>query len=129
MCVFSLSFSFGGNVPADEYSGLDRLLRAVPRLVKALIHTPSAAKHPYIEEGPQPGLVLQLYFFELDLEAGLSRDGNLCALNSRSEFPVTSAEMTEQAMVVRIFGVPQPNFRNGETCCSYLVSYEGEADI
>ena len=126
-CLF-LSFSIGSSVPPDEHSWLDRLLRAAPRLLKALVHTPSAAKHPYLEESPSPGLVLQLYFTDLlDLEASLSRNGNLRALNSPMEFPILAlANITEQAMVVRSFDVAARNQESsGKTFCSYLVSYRG----
>jgi len=130
VCLF-ISFSADGGVPEDEYSALARLLRTVPRLVKALIHTPSPAKHPYVDEGPPLGLVLQLYFANLpDLEASLSRNVNLRVLNSRTEFPaLASGDTTEQAMLVRSFDVAVPGFKSGsEAYCSYLVSYEGEAD-
>ncbi len=128
-CLF-LTFNVDGNIPADEYSGLDRLLRTVPRVIKALIHTLSTASHPYAEEGPSPGLVFQLYFTDLkDLEASLTRDGRLQVLNSRTDFPsLALANVTEQAMLIRAFDVPAPICESGgEACCSYLVSYEGEA--
>ena len=129
-CLF-LSFKYNGHISASERSGLERLLCALPRLNKALIYTPANAQHPYIEEGSPPGLVLQLYFPNLlDLEAVLSRDGHLQALNARSEFPtLASAEIAEQTMLVRSFDVPEPSsHKSGEVRCSYLVSYEGEAD-
>lgn len=128
-CLF-LSFKFSGHMSPSEQSGLERLLRAVPRLRKALIYTPSNAQHPYVEEGPTPGVVLQLYFSDLlDLEAGLSGDGHLRALNAQTEFSaLASAEIDEQAMLVRSFDVPEPRLHKiGEVRCSYLVSYEGEA--
>jgi uncharacterized protein (TIGR02118 family) len=128
-CLF-LSFA-ADCMAGDEQSGLNRLLGATPRLIKALIHTPSSAKHPYTEEGSLPGLVLQLYFANLpDLEASLSRNGHLQVLGSRTEFPaLSSVDTTEQAMLVRTFDVAVPGRKSGsEAHCSYLVSYEGEAD-
>ena len=80
---------------------------------------------------PPLGLVLQLYFANLpDLEASLSRNANLQVLNSRTEFPaLASVDTTEQAMLVRSFDVAVPGCKSGsEAYCSYLVSYEGEAD-
>ena len=129
-CLF-LSFSIEGRVPTDELCGLDQLLGATPWLLKALVHTPSIAKHPYTNEGPPPGLVLQLYFADLlNLEACLSRGGCLRALESRTQFPMlASADVTEQAMLVRSFDVALPRYESrGAEYCSYLVSYEGEAD-
>ncbi len=128
-CLF-LTFGFVDNVPIDERAKLDLLLRATPRLTRAQVHTPSSASHPYIEEGPPPALVLQLYFPDLfALEATLSRNGHLHALNSRTEFPIlASAKIAEQAMLVRPFAVPEPSPKCEEPSCTYLVSYEGEAD-
>jgi uncharacterized protein (TIGR02118 family) len=128
-CLF-LTFGFVDNVPIDERAKLDLLLRATPRLTRAQVHTPSSASHPYIEEGPPPALVLQLYFPDLfALEATLSRNGHLHALNSRTEFPIlASAKIAEQAMLVRPFAVPELSPKCEEPSCTYLVSYEGEAD-
>lgn len=84
-----------------------------------------------MEDGTPPRLILQLYFPNLlDLEAGLSADGHLQTLNLRSEFPIlASAEITEQAMLVRSFDVPEPSpHKRGEVRCTFLVSYEGKAD-
>jgi len=130
-CLF-LSFSFATRPPGEEKAKLDDLLRAMPKLHKALIHTPANASDPYVRDGPAPSLVLQLYFDELpDLEAALSRSSHLGALASRDEFPVLAqAEVTQQAMLVRPFAVPEPAFETapGEPYCTYLVSYEGEAE-
>jgi hypothetical protein len=129
-CLF-LSFSFATRPPDMEKAKLDNLLRTTPKLHKALIHTPANASDPYVKDGPAPSLVLQLYFDKLpDLEAALSRSSHLGALTSRDEFPVLAqAEVTQQAMLVRPFAVPEPVFETppGETYCTYLVSYEGEA--
>lgn len=130
-CLF-LSFRFDTEPAATEACKLDRLLRAAPNLHKALIHTPASTSDPYVKDGPPPSLVLQLYFAALpDLEAALWRDGHLAALTSADEFPALSrAEIAQQAMLVRPFSVPDPQFRTaaGEPHCTYLVSYEGEAE-
>jgi len=130
-CLF-LSFSFATRPPGEEKAKLDDLLRAMPKLHKALIHTPANASDPYVRDGPAPSLVLQLYFDELpDLEAALSRSSHLGALASRDEFPaLAQADVTQQAMLVRPLAVPEPAFETapGEPYCTYLVSYEGEAE-
>jgi hypothetical protein len=130
ICLF-LSFRPCANRPLDvgEMASLGGILRATPRLLKALVHTSSRADDPYLDDGPPPQLVLQLYFAELpDLEAALARDGHLRVLMS---FPdLANADVTQQAMLVRTFAVPEPTFRNApeEPFCTYLVSYEGEAE-
>jgi hypothetical protein len=107
-------------------------LRATPKLDKALVHTSSSASDPYVKNESPPALVLQLYFSELpDLEAAASRNGHLTALTTRAEFPIlATADVTQQAMIVRPFAVPEPTLRNaaGTPYCTYLVSYEGEAE-
>ena len=130
-CLF-LSFRFDSEPAAAETAKLDRLLRSVPQLVKALVHSPGNASDPYVEDGAPPTLVLQLYFAALpELEAAVSRKGHLGALTSHAEFPVlATAETVQQAMLVRSFAVPEPTFRTppGAPHCTYLVSYEGEAE-
>jgi len=81
---------------SSEVTRLDGLLRATPKLLKALVHTSSRADDPYLDDGPPPQLVLQLYFAELpDLEAALAHNGNLGLLMSRNEFPdLASADVT-----------------------------------
>ena len=130
-CLF-LSFKSGAAPAADEMTKLDAILRATPRLRKALIHTAAATSDPYVKDGPPPSLVLQLYFAELaDLEAAVARAGHLAMLTSREEFPVlAAADVAQQAMLVRPFAVPEPAFNTapGNAYCTYLVSYEGEAE-
>ena len=132
-CLF-LSFRLRGSrsVPAGEMAKLEEVLRATPKLLKALVHVPARASDPYLDDGPPPQLVLQLYFAELpDLEAALTREGNLAVLTSLDEFPaLADADVAQQAMLVRPFAVPEPEFANarGEPYCTYMVSYEGEAE-
>src|SRR5258708_27525114 len=106
ICLF-LSFRLPANRSPDagEMARLDGLLRATPRLLKALVHTPACATDPYLDDGPPPHLVLQLYFAELpDLEAALARDGHLGVLLSRDAYPdLATADVTPQAMLVRTF--------------------------
>jgi hypothetical protein len=130
-CLF-VSFRSATSQPDGELAKLDDLLCSTPGLDKALVHTAASASDPYVRDGPAPSLVLQLYFAELPaLEATLSRAGSLRALTSRREFPaLAEAELLHQAMLVRPFAVPEPEFRtaSGEPHCTYLVSYEGEAE-
>jgi hypothetical protein len=120
------------SVDVGEMAKLDGIVRATPRLLKALVHAPARANDPYLDDGPPPQLVLQLYFVELsDLEAALARDGHLRVLMSRDEFPgLADADVTQQAMLVRSFAVSEPMLENarGEPYCTYLVSYEGETE-
>ena len=130
-CLF-LSFKSATQPRADEIAKIDAIFRATPRLAKGLVHTPSATEDPYVKDGPGPCLVLQLYFAALpDLEAAMSRNGALAALVDRADFPIiAAAEAAQQAMLVRSFAVPEPGFRTapGAPHCTYLVSYEGEAE-
>jgi hypothetical protein len=132
LCLF-LSFRAGNDVSLDsELARLPGVLQAVRGLRKALIHTASRAYDPYLDDGAPPRLVLQLYFDELpDLEASLARDGSLNALLSTDAFPqLAKAEVTQQAMLVRPVGLGALPSRiaRGEPYCTYLVSYEGEAE-
>lgn len=131
-CLFLSFRSTAGALAAAELDKLDGVLRATPELEKALVHTASSAEDPYVKDGPAPSLVLQLYFADLPaLEATVSRNGHLGELSSRAEFPaLAAAEVVQQAMLVRPFAVPDPAFKTapGEPHCTYLVSYEGEAE-
>ena len=130
-CLF-LSVRFDAEPAADETAKLDRLLSAAPKLAKALVHSPAAASDPYVKDGAPPKLVLQLYFAALpDLEAVVSRTGHLGVLASPAEFPVlAAADIAQQTMTVRTFAVPEPAFKTppDKPHCTYLVSYEGEAE-
>lgn len=130
-CLF-LSFRSAAAPSMVESAKLDALMRTTPRLVKGLLHSAASASDPYVKDGPSPSLVLQLYFAELpELENALSRRGHLAAFASSAEFPTLArAEIAHQAMLVRPFAVPDPQFKTapGEPHCTYLVSYEGEAE-
>jgi hypothetical protein len=130
-CLFLSFRSTASTLVAAELNKLDGVLRATPKLRKALVHTSSSTEDPYVKDGPSPSLVLQLYFDELpELEGALSRSSALGTLASRDEFPaLAQSEISQQAMLVRPFAVPEPTFETppGEPYCTYLVSYEGEA--
>jgi hypothetical protein len=113
---------------STEIARLDNMLVATRGLQKAVVHTPTRASDPFLDDGAPPQLVLQLYFVELsDLEAALVDSGPLSFLTSREAFPaLASTEVSQQAMLVRSFTVPEPALNNASSC-TYLVSYEGEA--
>jgi uncharacterized protein (TIGR02118 family) len=70
-------------------------------------------------------LGLQLDFADIaNLEAAVAPTGHLQALASL----ISGAEVAQQAMLTRRFPVPDPTFPVPEPHCTYLVSYEGEAE-
>jgi hypothetical protein len=119
VCLF---LSFWTDAPLSDLAKLDRTLAAIPKLTKALVHGWASADDPYLKDDKPPQLVLQLYFAALpDLEAA---DRYLAVLTS-SEFPALArADVSQQAMTVRRFPVPEP----GQPGCTYLVAYQGEAE-
>ena len=131
VCLF-LTFRCPGAVAASDVSRLDEVLRSTPKLKKALVHSSASARDPYVADEAPPQLVLQLYFDNVsDLEATLSRGGHMAVLSSRDEFPsIATAGVSQQAMIVRPFAVPEPAMKNprGTPYCTYLVSYEGKAE-
>jgi hypothetical protein len=116
----------------DDLARVAALARATPRLRTALIHTPATTRDPYLDDGPSPPLVLQLYFDALaDLEAALARGGPLQALAAPDTLPsLAGAAVSQQAMLARRFPVPDARFRTpaGGLPCSYLVHYPGVAE-
>ena len=126
-CLFLIFHLRGAVLPEDEVAKVGSLLMKLPRLAKALIHTSSAASDPYNKDEAPPQLALQLYFDTLpDLEAATAHD-SLRSVASRD--PLADADIAQQAMLVRPFAIPEPTLRNasGTPYCTYLVSYEGEA--
>jgi hypothetical protein len=125
VCLF-LNFQSGLPIESAEIRRLEEVLATAPKLRKALLHTSSHAHDPYVKDGAPPAVVLQLSFAELpELEGALARAGHLAILTSHQDFPVLAkANVTQQAMMARSFPVPVP----GTPGCTYLVSYEGEAE-
>jgi hypothetical protein len=120
----------GPTVGTHELAGLADFLAATPDLRQALIFTPSRTSDPYLDDGPPPLLAMQLYFDDIAaLEAAAS--GHLRALAAHGALrSLASANVTQQAMAVRRYPVPDPAFRTppGELPCTYLVAYEGAAE-
>jgi hypothetical protein len=119
-------------VDPTEAVRFGEIVRATPKLTKALLFTPAHAHDPYLRDQRPPLFAAQLYFADIEaLEAALAPEGHLQALAARRDFPaLLDGEATQQAMVVRSFAVPEPGFRTppGELPCTYLVSYEGVAE-
>jgi hypothetical protein len=117
-------------VNQGELAKLVGFLAATPGLRQALIFTPSSTSDPYLDDGPPPQLALQLYFDDIAaLEAATS--GHLRELATHGALQsLGSTNITQQAMAVRRYPVPDPTFRTpaGEFPCTYLVAYEGEAE-
>jgi hypothetical protein len=115
-----------------ELTWLANFLAATPELRPGLIFTPASTSDPYLDDGPSPQLAVQLYFDAIaPLEAAAGADGHLARLAERGVLPsLRAAEVTQQAMAVGRFAVPDRTFcaPPGELPCTYLVAYEGEAD-
>lgn len=115
-------------ISAADMASLRDLLATTPGLQRALIYTPSSTSDPYLNDGPPPRLALQLYFDDIaPMEAAMAADGHLQRLAVPS---LAGAGVTQQAMLVRRFPVPDPTFRTptGKPHCTYLVAYEGPAE-
>jgi hypothetical protein len=117
---------------AADKSRFVEIVRETPGLRKALVYTPETAADPHLDDGPPPPLAAQLDFAEIGaLEDALARDGHLQALAAPGVLPsLAGAQISQQAMLVRTFAVPDPVYRTapGELPCSYLVSYPGPAE-
>jgi uncharacterized protein (TIGR02118 family) len=131
ICWFA-TFAAQKPVDAAEIAALSRFLAGLPGVGRSLVHTPTVTNDPYLDDGPPPTLVLQVYWPEIAaMEAALARDGALQALATPAILPSqTGASVTQQAMLVRNFPVPDARFHTpaGEPHCTYLVSYEGPAE-
>ena len=93
-------------------------------MLRGLVFTPGATRDPYLDDGAPPDLALELYFADIvALEAAQTALAGLVPL-------LAGARVTQQAMLVRRFAVPDPVFRTaqGAPHCSYLVAYEGIAE-
>jgi uncharacterized protein (TIGR02118 family) len=106
------------------------LLRATPGLTMALLHTPTAAHDPYLDDGPPPQLMLECGFPTIEaLEAAIGPGGALASLATSALFPGDTS-VTQQAMIARRFpiqGMPAEH-AGASPLCSYMVAYEGPAD-
>ena len=114
-CWFAV-FSHAPALPSADF------LRSTPGASSVLLHTPGATSDPYLDDGAPPPLALQVFFPAAEaLEAALG--GHLGRLPDL----LPGATAVQQAMVAR--RVPVPGQGAGAALqCTYLVSYEGEAD-
>src|SRR5262245_28630059 len=127
-CLFLIFRLRAAALSDADITKLGGLLKTVPKLARALVHTSSSASDPYVKDEGPPDLALQLYFATpFDLEAATSH-ASLQGLGPRGDVAaLTGADIAQQAMLVRSFAVPDPAFGNpaGTPYCTYLVSYEG----
>ncbi len=104
---------------APDIAKIEGLIGTIPGLGHALIHTPSTTSDPYLHDGAPPALAVQLYYPSLAaLEAASHADSPVAAFGGTP---------TQQAMLVRRFPVPDPDF-TGPGRTTYLVTYEGVAE-
>lgn len=95
------------------------VLQSLAGLEYSHVYTPASAADPYLDDGPPPPMMLECAFRSIEaLEAALSSGSPLATL-------ADGATITHQAMLLRQFPVPRP--RPLESCCTYVVTYEGEA--
>lgn len=120
---FGLFLTAGPGARAYSGADIDSLrhgLVRIPGLARTHLYTPASAVDPYLDDGAPPALMLECAFASIEaLEASLATNGALPGLFS-------DAPMVQQAMLLRDFAVPSP--APGATCCTYVVTYEGEAD-
>ncbi|AJY15347.1 ethyl tert-butyl ether degradation protein EthD [Burkholderia multivorans] len=102
-------------------------LRGMRGLARWIVHRPVAFAADRADPVPRPrspACVLQCYFDDLDaLEAMLAPAGAARAFVERCA--AAGLRVAQQAMAVR--RVPLAGTGAGAQCCTYLVSYEGEA--
>jgi hypothetical protein len=114
-------------VSEDDLACAATILAGLPGVTEALLHTPAATSDPYLDDGAPPPLVIEAQFASIEsLEAAAASPAwALGALPS-----LRGATIGEQAMLARVFAVPEPGFARGvgQKFCTYLVAYEGEAE-
>ncbi len=110
-----------------EHARLDALLAKLHGLDQALVHAPSQAHDPFLDDGAPPRLALQLYFPVIaDVEAAAGRASPLAAL--AAELPaLAGAAIVHEATAVRRYAVPDPRIQ-ANPWCTYLVAYDGPAE-
>jgi hypothetical protein len=116
-----------------DFNAVEALAASMPDLRGLILHVPveSETKDPYLRSEATPRCAMQFYFDELGaMEATLKTNGAAHALFDKRRFPaLADCILTHQAMAVRRFPVLEA--QGGEpfsSRCTYLVSYEGEAE-
>ena len=126
-------FRDDGAAPPLGAAALDAVAHAVGRvagLQQGLVMSPTPrTDHPFSDNEPAPGLVLQLQFGSIEaLEAAIAADSPLQGV--RNALPASERRrVTQQAMLRRRYPVPDPAARAvpGTLPCSFLVHYPGPA--
>jgi hypothetical protein len=132
LCWFAQTGAHDTAITEAELDWLAETIARVPGMTEASLFTPSTTHDPYLNDGQPPMLALQVYFDGIvSLKAALAPDGPLVALTGPdAPRSLASAAVSQQAMLVRSFPVPDPVFRSrdGANPRTYLVAYEGEAE-
>jgi hypothetical protein len=130
--VFEDSSRPATRLAQQELARVGEIIGQTPGLTGARIYTPDRTRDPYLNDGPPPILAIQLYFGDIeDLERALAESGALQSLLAPGALPsLAGAEASQQAMLARVFPVPDPVFRPvaDRQPCTYLVGYEGPAE-
>lgn len=117
----------GRRVSDADLASFTRILENVAGVTRALVFTPETTTDPYLKDEAPPQLAAELYFDDIaPLERAAARDGALQALVDGLP-SLAGAQVTQQAMLVRSFAVPEPLFLSSDPPCTYLVGYEGPA--
>ncbi|WP_175717471.1 ethyl tert-butyl ether degradation protein EthD [Burkholderia anthina] len=118
----------GADVPLAGIDDAVAALRAAPGLKRLVVHRPvalAADRADPVARPPSPACVLQGYFAELGaLEAALAPTGAAYACMVR--WQAAARRVAQQAMAVR--RIPVAGAGAGARSCTFLVSYEGEAE-
>lgn len=128
VCFFL--FDQGSDIEVADAEAAARQTGGLRRLV---VHQPmreAKGDPPSRTHATGPG-VLQWYFDDVgQLEAALEADGPIQALMDRTPQAASGhSPFAQQVMAVRHFATPDArDCRAGGERCTYLVSYEGEAD-
>jgi len=136
----SFCFFLIGTVPAGAMTEppddqalmqLHQLTGQTQGLRQFRLHTPTSAYDPMLNDGQGPALVIQALFDEIEaLENAVSEGGGLHGLTDTDAVKALGgAEFTQQAMLQRVFPVPETRaaLDSAEPHCTYLVGYEGPA--
>lgn len=100
-------------------------LSAVRGVERLLVFTPEKTSDPFLKDEALPQLAAELYFDDIAaLERAAGRNEALQALADL----LPREHVTQQAMLVRPFAVPEPGPRGNGLPCTYLVGYEGPAE-
>jgi hypothetical protein len=116
---------------SEDRARVATLIRRTTGLARAQLFTPAAARDRYIDDGPPPMLMLQLYFQRLEvLEDAAGADGTLQELAGAMPPSLADTAVTHQVMWARSFPTPAPLAWSSpeRRSCSFLVHYPGEAD-